>query len=172
MLEQRRDELRSAYLRLGTGELAAAGVFATAALTVVAPRLAAPRDQAALWSALVPLLLVLVQAGTYWLLARTWVGRAPMPAAVAVTYRALRALTAGALAAGLIGVVVWWPRDVTVMLLVAGVWGFAAAEYVNYYVVRLAYPVRQLPAAVRQPSTPRLVQDLRSARPLGRAVRR
>jgi len=165
MLERRRDELRSTYLRLGTGELAAAGVFAVAAVTVVLPRLADPGDRAALWSALVPLLLVLVQAGAYWLLARTWVGRAPMPPGVASTYRALRVLTAGVLAAGLVGVVAWWPRDAGASVLAAGIWTFAAAEYVNYYVVRLAYPVRQLPAGVGRRRAPRLALDLRAARP-------
>ncbi|MBD8000326.1 hypothetical protein [Oerskovia paurometabola] len=164
MLERRRDELRSTYVRLGTGELAAAGIFAAVALTIVTPWLTEPGDRSAMWSALVPLLMVLVQAGVYWLLARTWVGRAPMPPTVALTYRALRVLTAGALVVGLIGIIVWWPDDVAVSLMVAGVWLFGAVEYVNYFVVRLAYPVRQFLTGVRQRRTPRLVLDLRSAR--------
>ena len=70
--------LRRRYLSLGLGELAAAGVFAAVAVSVVMPRLEGPHDSAALWSALAPLLVVLVQAGVYWLLARGWVEQAPM----------------------------------------------------------------------------------------------
>jgi hypothetical protein len=90
-----------------------------------------------------------------------------MPAAVALTYRILRVLTVGALVAGLIGIIVWWPGDTAAGLLVAGAWVFGAVEYVNYYVIRLAYPVRQLLPGVRQGRTPRLVLDLRSARSAG-----
>ena len=61
-MDRRREELRCKYLKLGTGELAAAAVFALVASTLVLPSLSHARDQAALCSALAPLLIVLLQA--------------------------------------------------------------------------------------------------------------
>ena len=49
-------------------------------------------------------------------------------------------------------------------LAIVVVWVFGVVEYVNYFVVRLSYPVRRLPLVVGQWRTPRLVQDLNSAR--------
>ena len=89
----RRVVRRRKYLSLGVGELAAAVVFA-----VVLPRLVGEDDRRALWCALIPLLVVLVQAGSYWLLARGWVARRAMPAPLATVYRGFRwadALPAG-----------------------------------------------------------------------------
>jgi hypothetical protein len=161
--EQRRAELRRAYLSLGAGELAAAAVFVVVTLTSVGPRLAGPTDRLALWAALVPVLLVLLPAGTYWLMARRWVGRGRMPRAVAAVFRVVRALDAMALAAGLVGVLVWLPDGPGAATLVVVTWLFGVAEYVNYFVVRLAYPPRRWWRGVRQRRVPRLVQDLRAA---------
>jgi hypothetical protein len=161
--DKRRHELRGKYLKLGTGELAAAAVFAVVAATVVMPRLDGPDDHAALWSALIPLLVVLTQAGIYWLLARTWVKQMPMPAAIANVYRAFRIIDAVLLVAGLIGILVWWPEPIAKVLLVVAVWSFGVAEYINYFLVRLAYPVSRWFATVGQLRTPRLVQDVRAA---------
>lgn len=160
----RRRELRRRYLSLGTGELAAAAVFAGLAVVVVMPQLEGDRDHAALWSALTPLLVVLVQAGTYWLMARTWVTCAPMPASAAAVYRVFRAADPVLLAAGLVGVVLWWPGDTGTALLVVAVWAFGVVEYVNYFVVRLSYPPHRWSASVTRWRTPRLVQDLGQAR--------
>ena len=156
--------MRRKYLSLGTGELVAAAVFAVVAISVVMPRLEVPQDSAALWSALAPLLIILVQAGAYWLLARNWVELAPMPTSLAALYRAFRVLDAGVLVAGLVGVLVWLPITVGVALAIVVVWIFGVVEYVNYFVVRLSYPVRRLPFVVGQWRTPRLVQDLNAAR--------
>ena len=164
MLDERRETLRRKYLSLGTGELVAAAVFAAVAVGIVMPRLETRQDSAALWSALTPLLIILVQAGAYWLLARNWVARAPMPTSLAALYRAFRALDAGFLLAGLLGVLVWLPDHVGVALAIVVVWAFGVVEYVNYFVVRLSYPIRRLPFMVGQWRTPRLVQDLNSAR--------
>ena len=164
MSDERRATLRRKYLSLGTGELVAAAVFAAVAVGIVMPRLETRQDSAALWSALAPLLIILVQAGAYWLLARNWVERAPMPTSLAALYRAFRALDAGFLAAGLLGVLVWLPDQVGVALAVVLVWVFGVVEYVNYFVVRLSYPIRRLPLVVGRWRTPRLVQDLNSAR--------
>jgi len=156
--------MRRKYLSLGTGELVAATVFAAVAISVVMPRLEIRQDSAALWSALAPLLIILVQAGAYWLLARNWVERAPMPTPLAVLYRAFRALDAVFLVAGLLGVLAWLPDQVGVAMVIVVVWVFGVVEYVNYFVVRLSYPIRRFPFVLGQWRTPRLVQDLNSAR--------
>ncbi|MFI6229274.1 hypothetical protein ACIBCR_18405 [Micromonospora echinospora] len=168
MSAKRRQELRGKYLKLGTGELAAAVSFAVVAIALVMPRLAGPDDSLALWSALVPLLAVLVQAGVYWLAARSWIERAPMPAASAAVYRAFRIADPVLLGLGLAGILMWWPRGVGTALLVVAVWLFGIIEYLNYFVVRLAYPLDRWFTRVGQWRTPRLVQDLyTSATPSG-----
>lgn len=75
------------------------------------PRLDGPGDPAALWSALVPLLVVLAQAGIYWLLTLAWAEKAPMPVTVAGVYRAFRIIDAVLLGAGLVGILVWWSEQ-------------------------------------------------------------
>jgi hypothetical protein len=162
-MDWRREELRGKYLKLGTGELAAAIIFALVAINRVLPSLSHPRDQAALCSALAPLLIILVQAGAYWLLARNWVELQPMPASLASTYRAFRIIDVALLAAGLVGVLVWWPPHPGVALLVTAVWLFGALEYVNYFLVRLAYPVGKWFTTVGQWRVPQLIKDLRMA---------
>ena len=62
MNERQRIRARRQYLSLGLGELVAAAVFAVCAAVAVAPRMASSTAIAALWSALLPLLLVLVLA--------------------------------------------------------------------------------------------------------------
>jgi hypothetical protein len=157
--DERRIDLRRTYLRLGTGELAAAAIFAVVAAGSVAPRLGTPSDRAALWSALAPLLAVLVQAGGYWLAARTWVGETAMPSPLARTYLAFRAVDPVLLGAGLVGVLAWWPERPGVAALVVVVWAFGAVEYLNYFVVRLAYPPARWAGEVTRWRTPRLVRD-------------
>ncbi|MGO4245212.1 hypothetical protein AB4028_14870, partial [Janibacter sp. RAF20_2_2] len=68
----RRDRRRRQYLSLGLGELAAAAVFVGVALWHGAPLDTGGR--LAVLGAVGPLAVVLVAAGTYWLLARRWVG--------------------------------------------------------------------------------------------------
>ena len=143
--------------------MAAAG-FAGIAALVVTPRLRDASAAAALWSALGPLLFILLQAGVYWLSARVWVGRSTMPAAFAAVYRALRIINVLALAGGLIGVVLWWPDDAATALLIAFIWLFGAVEYVNYFIVRLSYPLGRWATSVVQWRQPRLIQDLNASR--------
>jgi hypothetical protein len=140
VVDQRRQSLRRRYLSLGLGELAAAAVFAAVAVGVVMPRLEGSRDSAALWSALPPLLVILVQAGVYWLLARGWVELEPMPARLAALYRVFRVLDVLLLAIALLGVVIWLPDHSGAAVGVVAVWAFGVVEYVNYFVARLAYP--------------------------------
>ena len=158
----RRAELRRQYLSLGTGELAAATLFAAVAALGVVPLIDGDRARAALWAALVPLLAVLVQAGAYWLLARRWVGLGSMPPRLAALYRVLRVADVVLLALGLAGVAIWLPATPGAALMVIGVWLFGVVEYLNYFVVRLSYPIGRWATAVREWRTPRLAQDLRT----------
>ncbi|WP_341513863.1 hypothetical protein AAC389_23155 [Rhodococcus qingshengii] len=164
MVDQRRKSLRRRYLSLGLGELAAAAVFAAVAVGVVMPRLEGPKDSAALWSALAPLLVILVQAGVYWLLARGWVEQAPMPVRLAALYRVFRVLDVLLLAIALLGVVIWLPDHSGAAVGVVAVWAFGVAEYANYFVARLAYPLRRWPFEIGKLRRPQLVHDLHSAR--------
>lgn len=159
---RRRDALRRKYLNLGIGELAAATTFCLVAAFSVRPLLHGSATPA-MWSALLPLLFVLVQAGVYWLLARDWVARSSMPARVATIYRTLRLIDAGMLTVGLGAVIAWWPSQSGAAILVATVWIFGLVEYINYFHVRLSYPVRRWFTTVRQCRTPQLVRDMRSA---------
>jgi hypothetical protein len=152
-------QIRAKCLSLGLGELTAAAVFALAGATTLASALPARAEQA-LWWVLVPLLVVLVQGGCYWLAARRWVGRAAMPKLFVATYRAFRLLDPALLTAGLVGAVWSWPREPMAAALVVVVWAFGALEYVNYFVVRLAFPARRWLSGVRRRSTPALVRDL------------
>ncbi len=151
--------LRHRYTSLGLGELAAAGVFAAVAAAQPVPLDA--RATAALWCALGPLLAVLVQAGAYWLLARRWVGRGPMPVQVAGWYRNARWINVVLLGAGLVGIALARPVGASAVL-VAAVWLFGVAEYLNYFVVRLAYPWHRWLRDVVTWRTPRLVRDLQA----------
>jgi hypothetical protein len=160
--EERRRELRRRYLGLGLGELAAAAVFVAVAFGSVGPRLG-DRGAVALTWALVPLVVVLVPAGTYWLAARRWVGRGTMPVALARTYSVLAVVDAVLLLVALVGVVVWMPDSVGGAVLVLALWAFAVAEWLNYFVVRLAYPASQWFSGVASRQRPRLVQDVATA---------
>lgn len=165
--------LRRTYLSLGMGELTAAAVFALVAAPAGA-RVLAPRAEQALWFALVPLVLVLVQAGCYWLSARHRIGTAAlMPAPLARAFRLFRVLDPVLLAAGAIGVVAFWPENVTAAVFVVGVWLFAVVEYLNYFVVRLSYPVGEWWRGVRRRRTPVLARDVVRAthRPAGNTLR-
>lgn len=159
MSTSRRHLLRRRYLSLGLGELAAAGVFLTIALVMVVPTLD-EESRLALWFALVPLLAVLVQAGIYWLLARSWVERHPMPPSLRRIYRALRQVDVALLVGGLLGVLVWLPDNLGTRLGVLAIWFFGVIEYVNYFLIRLSYPPRLWLSTVGQLRTPRLVRDL------------
>ena len=156
------DHRRRRYLSLGAGELVAAAVFA-----LVLPRLVVEVDRTALWAALVPLLAILLQAGGYWLAARRWVARGPMPTALARLYRGFRWLDVVLLLGGLVGVLLWWPARPSGAVLVSSILLLAVIEYLNYFVVRLAYQPSRWWRSVRQARTPRLLQDLRDAAATG-----
>lgn len=153
-------DLRRRYLSLGTGEYVAAGVFVAVTALSVAPRLDETARRA-LWAALLPLVVILVEGGTYWLLAMRRLGTGEsMPEGERTAYRIFRILNVVLLAAGLMGVIGWWPSSLGAGLLCVIVWAFAVIEHLNYYVVRLAYPPSQWFTRVGQWRTPTLVRDL------------
>lgn len=161
--EDRRAALRRRYLSLGIGELAAVVVLAFAALTVVVPRLGSDQAVASFLVAMVPLVLVLCQAGAYWLLARTWVEVRTMPTSLARVYRALQILDVVVLFAAGVYIALdlsstRWAGTIAVL-----VWLFAVVEFTNYYVVRLSYTWAKWFTTVGQWRTPRLVRDIRAA---------
>ncbi|SKC68166.1 hypothetical protein [Plantibacter cousiniae (nom. nud.)] len=163
MTDDRRTVLRGRYLSLGLGELFAAVVFIWVAFVSMLPLLEQPTDALAFWSALVPLLVILVQAGVYWLAARRWVKQGTMPPGLAATYRGFRVLDAALLLAGLVGIIVWFPAHAFAAIGIPFVWLLGVTEYVNYFVVRLAYPPSVWFQRVGEWRTPRLLQDVRAA---------
>ncbi len=156
-------ELRRKCLSLGMGELSALIVFALVPLVGLRTFVTAAGALVALWFALLPLLFVLLQAGAYWLLARRWVGGELMPIPLARTYAGLRVVNPLVLAVGLIGLLFNLPTDPLAIILVTLAWGFGVVEYVNYFIVRVSYPVTAWAASVGQWRTPRLIRDVRAA---------
>ncbi|MGC4192125.1 MAG: hypothetical protein QM589_13310 [Thermomicrobiales bacterium] len=155
-----RGHLRRIYLRLGSGELVAAVVFAAVGAARIAPKL----DRSArpvLWSVLAPLLAILVQAGIFWLLARSWVGVGHMSAPLAHLYVGFGVFDVLLLLTGLVLLVTAtmapWTRTA-----LAAIWMFACVEFVNYFVVRLAYPAGSWFAEVSRWRTPQLISDIRA----------
>ena len=161
LTEERRQQLRRRYLTIGTGEFSAAAVFVWVAVTVATPLLPGRDVARALWSVLLPLLLILGQGGSYWLLARSWVGRTAMPRTLASLYRALRLFNPLLLLLGFVGALAWWPGNNFSSVVVTATWLFAVVEYLNYFVVRLSYPPTRWFSSVGQWRIPQLVSDLR-----------
>lgn len=160
-MTRERSDLRSRYLSLGAGELTAAAVFLWAAIRYGRPLDGSGRT--ALAAAVAPLLTLLVAAGVYWLLARSWVGVGVMPRPLARAYTVIGWGVAALLVAGLVGLLLWSPSPGWRLLLLV-VWGFGVVELVNYYVRRLAFPPASWWSGVRAARTPRLVLDMRASR--------
>ena len=101
----------------------------------------------------------------YWFAARTWLPgavRPGMPRGVALLYRAFRVLNLVLLAVCLAGLLLTGP-DIVALVLCLLVWAFGALEYVNYFVMRLSYPVAQWLVLVGRRRTPALVRDVARA---------
>ncbi len=160
--EDRRRVLRRTYLSLGTGELAAAALFSYSAVWVVSPRLNDDQRALTFMAGVAPLVLVLSQAGAYWLLARGWVTVRPMPRRLARLYRVFQTLDVLVLVGAGAYIAVHLKTSGWAGALALGTWLFAIVEFANYYVVRLSYPWSAWLAQVGQWRTPRLIQDLRS----------
>lgn len=161
--EERRVALRRKYLSLGLGEFAAVVVFVYAALGVVAPRLGGDQAVASFLVAVLSLVLILSQAGAYWLLARTWVEAGSMPRPLARLYRVLQVLDMLVLAMAGVYIAVHLSSTRWAGAMAMLVWLFAVVEFTNYFLVRLSYPWGKWLNKVGQWRTPRLVQDLRAA---------
>lgn len=108
-------------------------------------------------------MLILIQAGCYWLLARQWVGVGTMPRPIVRAFRVLQVVNVLMLLIGIIGVTIWFPRNPGTAALIVVIWLFGMAEYCNYFVMRLAYPSPHWIAEVRKRRTPQLVQDIRAS---------
>lgn len=160
--ERARTLARRTYLSLGAGELVSSAVFVLA-MGMIGTAVGDPGAMRVGWIALVPLVLVLVQAGAYWLAARTWVTVGRMPRTLAAVYRVLRYLDLLVLVGALAGILVLSTHAVATVLALL-VWGFGVIEYVNYFWVRLSYPASRWFREVTRWRTPRLVADLRRAR--------
>lgn len=68
-----------------------------------------------------------------------------------------------ALIVALIAILVWQPSRFSLLALALAVWLFAVVEYVNDFVVRVAYPIERWFRGVRHRRRPRLLRDLTSA---------
>jgi hypothetical protein len=101
------------------------------------PRMEDSRVDLALWAAQTPLLVILVQAGACWLLARTWVALRPMRATTACLHRALRSGDTFLLAAGVVGSS-FGGRIISAPHYRDGGMVLRTLEYINYFLVRLS----------------------------------
>lgn len=135
-------------------------MFAATAAVQIDPHLSG-RDRWTWWLVLAPLLAILVQAGVYWLLARRWVGHGTMSATLARVYQGFAVLDLLLLAIALIALgmagLPLWPG-----LGFLAVWIFGVLEFINYAVVRLAYPAADWSTQVTRWRTPRLAADVRA----------
>lgn len=163
MSGDRRRRLRARYLSLGLGEFAAATTFAVLAVLQLGPQVRDPGGSWLWYAPVAPLLVVLVQAGCYWLAARRWVAAGPMPERLARVYRAFRLLDPLVFAAGLAALIAAWPERRELGVLLSAAWAFGVIEYLNYYVVRLSYPPRLWLSRVGDGRTPRLLLDVQHA---------
>ena len=157
----RRDYLRARYLSLGWGEATAAAVFVGVAAWTI-PDAFASDAVVAIWWAMAPLLVVLVQAAVYWLIARSWVEAAVMPRRLAQVYRAFSVINVILLLIAAAMIATHWPSVTADAVVVVLVWLLGVVEHTNYFVVRLAYR-RRWWTRVRTWRRPQLRQDVDAA---------
>lgn len=156
-------DIRARLLKLGTGELVAAAVFVGVVAGSVQPKVGAAAARP-LWFAVAPLVLVLLQAGCYWLLRRRWLPGAP-PSWFGLVAQVLRVANPVVLLG--CGIAAWATASSAgpgVVLLCVLAWLFGLIEYLNYFVVRLAYPLSSWAAEVTKWRRPRVIQDLNAMR--------
>ncbi|MGB3258765.1 MAG: hypothetical protein WBG89_05145 [Ornithinimicrobium sp.] len=158
----RRSQLRRKYLSLGLGELFAVTLFIWVVFLWSNLELFSDQERRSFLAGFAGLVIVLTQAGMYWLLARRWVEVRPMPRQLARLYRLFQVFDVLVLLAAGAYIAVHLPRTGWAGIASVTVWLFAVVEFVNYYMVRLSYPWTQWLGKVTQWRTPRLVQDLRS----------
>jgi hypothetical protein len=158
MVDTTANRLRRHLLNLGSGELAAA--FAFAWLGVFAGR-DDPTGRVGLPLAAVGLVVVLVEGGCFWLLARGWMPCRRMPRTLARIYLTLRWVTPLIFVLSAIGLAMWWPSLPHVRVLGVSAVSFGVTEYVNYFIRRVSYPVATWWRDVRRLRQPRLIHDVR-----------
>lgn len=157
---EHRQRLRRQYLSTGLGELVATAVFVILLSTTLLPD--APEQRLAISIAFLPFALSVVPGGIYWLLARVWVLKERPPTWFGRVYRIVRWI-------GAITIVVTLPLalllhvSIGTTMFALVIWAFGLVEYLNYFVVRLAYPWTRWVAEVGAWRTPRLVRDLRES---------
>lgn len=83
-----------------------------------------------------------------------------MPARVASLYRFFRVFDLPLLAVSLLVILLWAPSALTLALALA-IWSFATLEYLNYFLIRLAYSPSHWLRDVSRNQTPRLLRDLK-----------
>lgn len=146
---------------MGTGELASAGVFLF--IGVRASLNAEPTNWAVAFATL-PLVTILAAAGCYWLLARTWVGISIMPGSIARQFQRFRVAHIFLLLCGSLVLLLLLPRSSpTHVFFCSAALMFAFIEHINYFHVRLAYPIQQWAGEVTRFRTARLRKDLTRA---------
>lgn len=91
-----------------------------------------------------------------------WRARVVVPAGLARAYLGLRVLDVLLLFLGLTGIVLCRPSP-WIFAGALAVWAFGVVEFVNYFVVRLAYPARLWFVRVWRWRRPRLVEDFRES---------
>lgn len=147
-----RSDIRRRYLTLGLGELAAVVVF-IGAYVVLLPRLGDDTRTSAVMLGLLAYLLL--QGAAYWLPARGWIPGGRMPAPFVALFGGLRWLNVV-----LLGAVLLVIMPGSAVLLSIGLWLFALVEYVNYFWIRLSYPLSEWVDGVRARRPSRLARDL------------
>jgi hypothetical protein len=120
-----------------------------------------PSGRIGLPLATVGLVLVLIEGGCFWLLARSWVPRGRTPRAVARIYLTLRWATPLMLVLSAVGLAMWWPSLPQIRVLGVSAVTFGVIEYVNYFILRVSYPVATWWQDVRRLRQPRLIRDVR-----------
>lgn len=163
--ERRLGRARQRYLSLGLGELTAAALGIVLAVGILPPYFDGPGEKIGLWSALGPLLLILLHAGVYWLLARSQLGR-PLPTLPRWFARRTRnaiAIHPILLLAGFGGLIATFPHQPFAIGFAVIIWVLGVLEYINYFIVRISYPWYAWTAEVGRRRTPRLIKDVRSS---------
>lgn len=153
--------LRRKYLHLGTGELASAGVFLF--IAIKASLSAAPATKLMGFTFL-PLVTILVGVGCYWLHAYNRISRSVLSKSFARSLVKLRLIHVILMLLGFLALLFVIPLvSLPHALLGSAALVFALLEHINYFYVRLAYPIQSWASEVRQCRTPRLRKDLERA---------
>lgn len=84
-----------------------------------------------------------------------------MPRALARIYLTLRWVTPLILILSAMGLAMWWPSLPQIRVLGVSAVTFGVIEYLNYFILRVSYPVATWWHDVRRLRQPRLIRDVR-----------